>query len=92
MAQNIYHIKILIYLQDHFNNKDGLKLVSKSHSVRNIDSKNYIQIKQKIGDIVIFDQRITQRSMDKQCDEQRILVSFGFGKIIYIYKYIYVFN
>lgn len=73
-------VKVLIYLQDHSNNNDGLKLVPKSHLVRNIDSKNYIQLKPKIGDIVIFDQRITHRGMDKQCDEKRILVSFGFGK------------
>jgi ectoine hydroxylase-related dioxygenase (phytanoyl-CoA dioxygenase family) len=73
-------VKVLIYLQDHSNNNDGLKLVPKSHLVRNVDSKNYVQLKPKLGDIIIFDQRITHRGMDKQCNDQRILVSFGFGK------------
>lgn len=73
-------VKVLIYLQDHSNNNDGLKLVPKSHLNSRIDTKNWIQIKPKLGDILIFDQRITHRGMDKQVPDSRILVSFGFGK------------
>ena len=85
-------VKVLIYLQDHSNNNDGLKIVPKSHLNQHIDSKNHIQLNPSIGNVIIFDQRITHRGMDKhslkQCIkpclkqslEQRILVSFGFGK------------
>lgn len=73
-------IKVLIYLQDHSNNDDGLKIVPQSHLDRNINTNNFIQLNPKLGDVIIFDQRITHRGMEKQCNEQRILVSFGFGK------------
>jgi hypothetical protein len=33
-----------------------------------------------LGDVIIFDQRITHRGMEKQVSNPRILVSFGFGK------------
>lgn len=73
-------VKVLIYLQDHSNNNDALKIVPKSHLVKNIDTKEYIQLKPKIGDVLIFDQRITHRGIDKQVNGERILVAFGFGK------------
>ena len=70
----------MIYLQDHSKNNHALKLVPKSHLDKKIESKNFIQLKPKLGDIIIFDQRITHRGMDKQIKDKRILVSFGFGK------------
>ena len=73
-------VKVLIYLQDHDKLKDGLKLVPKSHLDKNIKINNYIDVKSKIGDIIIFDQRITHRGMINQVKEPRILISFGFGK------------
>lgn len=73
-------VKVLIYLQDHSDNNDGLKIVPKSHLNPQIDSSNYIQLHPSVGDVLIFDQRITHRGMDKQSSNQRILVSFGFGK------------
>jgi ectoine hydroxylase-related dioxygenase (phytanoyl-CoA dioxygenase family) len=73
-------VKILIYLQDHSTNNDSLKLVPKSHLDNNINTNNFIQLNPSLGDVIIFDQRITHRGMDKQCNKQRILVSFGFGK------------
>ena len=73
-------VKVLIYLQDHSNDNDALKIVPKSHLVKNIDTKGFIQLKPTIGDVLIFDQRITHRGMDKQVKDIRILVSFGFGK------------
>ena len=72
--------KILIYLESHDNNNDGLKLVPKSHLTSEINSKGYIQLNPEIGDVIIFDQRITHRGMERQVRYPRILVSFGFGK------------
>jgi hypothetical protein len=73
-------VKVLIYLQDHSKNNDGLKIVPKSHIVKDINTENWVQLNPEIGDVIIFDQRITHRGMKKQVKEPRILVSFGFGK------------
>lgn len=73
-------VKVLIYLQDHSKNNDGLKLVPKSHLTPKINSKGHVQLRPNIGDVIVFDQRITHRGMDKQVPNRRILVSFGFGK------------
>ena len=73
-------VKVLIYLQDHSNNNDGLKIIPGSHLSRKIETNSIHQLKPKLGDIVIFDQRITHRGMEKQVPHPRILVSFGFGK------------
>ena len=75
--------KFLIYLQDHSNNKNGLQLIEGSHldPIINVKNNEIKQIYSNIGDIVIFDQRITHRgqyNQDMQFD--RILVSLGFGK------------
>ena len=73
-------IKVLIYLEDHSKNNDGLKVVPGSHLTSKINPEGYIQLNPKIGDVIIFDQRITHRGMEKQVPNPRILVSFGFGK------------
>lgn len=73
-------VKVLIYLEDHANDSDGLKLVPGSHLQREVDPKGFIQLRPKLGDVIIFDQRITHRGMDKQVPSTRILLSFGFGK------------
>lgn len=73
-------VKILIYLQNHSNNNNALKLVPGSHLEQKINKNGWIQLKPKIGDIIIFDQRITHSGLDKQIKETRILVAFGFGK------------
>ena len=73
-------VKVLIYLEDHANDSDGLKLVPGSHLQREIDPKGFIQLRPKSGDVIIFDQRITHRGMDRQLPSPRILISFGFGK------------
>ena len=72
--------KVLIYLQNHQDNKDGLKIVPGSHLNSSIETKKNIQLKPGLGDVIIFDQRITHRGMEKQVKQKRILVSFGFGK------------
>ena len=73
-------VKVLIYLENHSSNNDGLKIVPRSHLNPKINPKGYIQLNPKIGDVLIFDQRITHRGMSKQVKYPRILVSFGFGK------------
>lgn len=73
-------LKVLIYLEEHSNNNDGLKVVPLSHLNSKINPKGHIQLKPKVGDVIIFDQRITHRGMDKQVRYPRILISFGFGK------------
>ena len=72
--------KVLIYLQDHSTNNDGLQLVPYSHLISSMERKTIVQLKPKLGDVVIFDQRITHRGMGQQVNDSRILVSFGFGK------------
>jgi len=73
-------VKVLIYLQDHSNNNDALKIIPKSHLNPKIEINNIIQLRPKLGDVIIFDQRITHSGMDNQINDDRILVAFGFGK------------
>jgi len=73
-------VKVLIYLEDHTHDNDGLKLVPGSHVKREIYEQGAIQLHSQKGDVVIFNQRINHRGMAKQCPDNRILVSFGFGR------------
>jgi hypothetical protein len=73
-------VKVLVYLQDHRNNGDGLKVVPGSHIVRDMDTKRWVQLRPALGDVVVFDQRATHRGMERPSSVPRILVSFGFGK------------
>ena len=72
-------VKVLIYLDDHSNNKGGLQIVPGSHIIKEINSKEPVQIYCNLGDVIIFDQRITHRGTEKLKSKNRILVSFGFG-------------
>lgn len=73
-------VKVLIYLESHANDNSGLKLVPGSHVNRNLNSNNFIELHPNLGDVIVFDQRITHRGMEKQVSNPRILVSFGFGR------------
>ena len=73
-------VKVLVYLQDHSNNEDGLKVVPGSHLEPEIEEKGAILLRPTLGDAIVFDQRITHRGMERQVNDKRILVSFGFGK------------
>ena len=73
-------VKVLIYLQDHSNNNDGLTIIPYSHKTNDYSTNNSILLHPELGDIIIFDQRITHRGMLNQVEAPRILVSFGFGK------------
>jgi ectoine hydroxylase-related dioxygenase (phytanoyl-CoA dioxygenase family) len=71
-------VKVLIYLQEHELNDDGLQIIPKSHKESRIVGKKHV--KTGSGDVVIFDQRITHRGMEANTIKGRMLVSFGFGK------------
>ena len=73
-------VKVLIYLEDHSSGSDALKLVPRSHKTKTLNSRGWIQLNPQLGDVVIFDQRITHCGMLKQVPYSRILVSFGYGK------------
>jgi CMP-N-acetylneuraminic acid synthetase/ectoine hydroxylase-related dioxygenase (phytanoyl-CoA dioxygenase family) len=73
-------VKLLIYLEDHSNDNDGLQLVPGSHLIRDIHNKGRIHLHPKKGDAIIFDQRITHRGQESASKDNRILISFGFGK------------
>lgn len=73
-------VKVLTYLEDHSSDNDGLKIVPGSHLKREINGAGAIQLRPKKGDVIIFDQRITHRGMERPCKDSRILVSMGFGK------------
>jgi hypothetical protein len=69
--------KVLVFL----NNQEEFYLVPGSHTKSVIDVKGGIPIETELGDVLIFDQRITHRGADKHYNEgDRILVSFGFGR------------
>lgn len=74
-------VKVAIYLQDHSNDNYSLRVIPGSHIDRhmNIGGK-YLQLKPKIGDIIVFDQRITHRGQDRKTNDNRVLLSLGFGK------------
>ena len=73
-------VKVLIYLQDHSTNNHGLKIVPGSHLKNNNNQNGSFYLHPKIGDVVIFDQRITHRGTEQKSNENRILISFGFGQ------------
>ena len=79
--------KVLIYLQDHRFDNNGLTLIEGSHLIPEIKIDNPKTINNKIGDIIIFDQRITHRgqlnmnnTINNTINNNRILISIGFGK------------
>jgi ectoine hydroxylase-related dioxygenase (phytanoyl-CoA dioxygenase family) len=75
--------KFLIYLEDHSFDNNGLCLIEESHLDRNIniDLNKQKYIHNQIGDVIIFDQRITHRGQQNNNGSiDRILISLGFGK------------
>ena len=78
-----HHIyKFLIYLQEHITNNNGLQIIEGSHLNEKIMINNNKKfIKNNIGDVIIFDQRITHRGQyNNDTINDRILISLGFGK------------
>jgi CMP-N,N'-diacetyllegionaminic acid synthase len=72
-------VKVLVYLQDQHDSDTSLHVVPGSHHDASMSVEGAVQVNTEIGDIVVFDQRITHRGA-KVHDPDRILVSLGFGK------------
>jgi len=70
--------KVNIYLQDHSSNEDGLTVRSGSHRFPQMDRGVVKQIKPSIGDIILFDQRITHKAKWSG-GYDRLLICIGFG-------------
>jgi len=75
--------KFLVYLQDHTMDNNGLQIIEGSHTNPNIQTNGHsiTHVKSQLGDIIIFDQRITHRGQESNNGNfDRILISMGFGK------------
>ena len=76
--------KVLLYLQDNRGHDNGLTIIEKSFMEPDIrvDSSRIKTIHNKVGSLIIIDQRITHRGQQKQTiwEKDRILISLGFGK------------
>jgi hypothetical protein len=81
-AQRI--VKVAIYLQDHSQDFNALRVVRGSHHKREIVTHDSFVLQPKLGWVVIFDQRLTHRGAytqrHKPGSSARILVSYGFGR------------
>mmetsp|Transcript_52793 Transcript_52793/g.123475 ORF Transcript_52793/g.123475 Transcript_52793/m.123475 type:complete len:329 (+) Transcript_52793:76-1062(+) len=74
--------KLLLYLQDHSNDSEALRVVPGSHLESEVTLKgvHYAQLHPKLGDALVIDQRVTHTGqMRVQGSPHRILVSLGFG-------------
>lgn len=78
-GQTMKIYKVNFYMQSHKQNKDGLTVIRSSHKTDNMDLiGERIQIYPDIGDIVIFDQRITHMGRWSG-GYDRILLCMGYG-------------
>ena len=77
--QSMKIYKVNFYMQSHKNNQDGLTVIKKSHHHSDMGSlRDAITLHPDLGDIVIFDQRITH--MGKWSGGyDRILLCMGYG-------------
>ena len=85
-------VKALVYLQDHGNDDDALRLVPGSHRFASLEHRAHQEeiLHPRAGDVILFDQRITHGGQlaaphsalvkDATEDRSRILVSLGFGR------------
>tara|TARA_B110000858_G_scaffold186846_1_gene230478 strand:+ start:184 stop:1029 length:846 start_codon:yes stop_codon:yes gene_type:complete len=79
--------KLLLYLQDHRDNNDSLKIIPGSHlrSEICVTGEKVVQLRPKLGDAIIFDQRLTHSGTHnpapsfRASSPPRILVTLGFG-------------
>lgn len=68
--------KVAIYLQDHVHNRSGLTVKKGSHRVSALDCGEEVYLKTRVGDVVIFDVRLThtgQRDAVPICQFQKPL-------------------
>lgn len=71
--------KLNIYLQDHSGDGHALVIKERSH-LSESDAGKEVILKPKMGDVVLFDQRLTHRGQTKKYKEPRLLISLGFGR------------
>mmetsp|Transcript_44545 Transcript_44545/g.105567 ORF Transcript_44545/g.105567 Transcript_44545/m.105567 type:complete len:329 (+) Transcript_44545:67-1053(+) len=74
--------KLLLYLQDHRNDSEALRVVPGSHleSEVRLQGARYVQMHPNLGDAIVIDQRVTHTGQSRvQGNPHRILVSLGFG-------------
>jgi hypothetical protein len=76
--------KVLIYLQDHTNESEwehALSVKIGSHLVDNLVQGKDFNLRPSLGDIIIFDQRLThQAKYNIKGKSNRILITLGFGQ------------
>lgn len=70
--------KVNIYLQDHDKTDDGLIVREGSHKSENMNHGRINPIRTKIGDVILFDQRITHKA-ERINSRNRFLICLGFG-------------
>lgn len=70
--------KVNLYLQDHSGNNDGLTVRIGSHKFPQIGRGIVGQVKPSIGDIILFDQRISHKAIWSG-GYDRILICVGYG-------------
>jgi len=70
--------KVNIYLQDHKIKKNGLIVKEGSHLSSSMNAGSIIPIESEVGDLVLFDQRITHQARTATSND-RVLICFGFG-------------
>lgn len=78
-GQTMKIYKVNFYMQSHINDHDGLTAIRGSHKTENIDTTGkLVQLCPAIGDVVIFDQRITHMGRWSG-GYDRLLLCMGYG-------------
>ena len=70
--------KVNFYLQDHSDNNDGLTVRVGSHTTPDMGEGPIVQVRPRLGDIILFDQRITHMARWSG-GYNRFLICMGFG-------------
>lgn len=76
--------KVMVYLQDHDQDDRALKVVPGSHLSRNISlDGGYVALRPRMGDVVIFDQRLSHagNTIYDPFSPGRLFIQVGFGKV-----------
>lgn len=77
-GQSMKIYKCNIYLQDHTKDDDCLTIREGSHLTESMNVGEIKTLKPSVGDIVVFDQRLTHRGPQSQ-QKDRLLICMGYG-------------
>jgi hypothetical protein len=77
-GQSMKIFKCNIYLQDHTNYNDCLTVRDGSHLTEDMNVGEIKVLRPGIGDIVVFDQRLTHRGPQSK-QQDRLLICMGYG-------------